>query len=164
MPVTEPATYAPDASTARAKAESLNDVPNSRVHWAWPFASYFWRNTSLKPTFACPGSVPHVYPATYTPDAPVTIAVAASSLGVPTWRVHRRLPAVSYFWRYASRLPAFVWPGSAPSVWPATYTPDASTATAMAESSKTVPNWTVHVTIPSASYFPRNASRPPTLV
>src|SRR5437867_3336261 len=62
--------------------------------------------------------------------------------------------------RNASTPPAFVSPGNAPFVSPATYTPDPPTAAALALSNPEEPNCRVPKRAPDASYFRRNASGP----
>src|SRR2546425_10038443 len=64
----------------------------------------------------------------------------------------------------ASADPALVCPGKAPAVTPATYAPEASTATLSAWSKSEDPNWRVHRTLPLASYLRRKASPDPALV
>ena len=83
---------------------------------------------------------------------------------LPNWRVQTSLPSASYLRTKASKFPALVWPGSAPPVRPATYSPEASTAIPEAWSEPELPNWRVQTSLPAASYLRTKASLPPALV
>ena len=113
------------AQAAAASAEIANalsefTLPNWRVHSSLPPRSYFRTKASRVPELACPGRVPSVKPATYTPEASTEIPLDASSPAVPNCRVQSSLPAWSTLRTRASRSPVLVWPGRVPIVKPAT--------------------------------------------
>jgi hypothetical protein len=67
-------------------------------------------------------------------------------------------PEGSYCRTNASVPPELEAPGKAPSVWPATYTPEVSAATAKAAVATEEPNWRAHRKRPEESYLTKKAS------
>src|SRR3989454_11642270 len=84
-----------------------------------------------------------------------------SNRDVPNWRTPRSVPLTSYRKRNASGMPALVCPGSVPSSWPVTYTPDRPTPTPNPASPPGEPYWRGHTPLPPRSYFPGDGSGPP---
>src|SRR2546426_3514167 len=86
-----------------------------------------------------------------------------SNRDVPNWRTPRSVPLTSYRKRNASGMPALVCPGSVPSSWPVTYTPDRPTPTPDPASPPGEPYWRGHTPLPARSYFLREEAGPPAL-
>ena len=55
VPLVEPATYTPVASTATPRADSDDAVPNWRVHTSFPAVSYLRTKASCPPALDCSG-------------------------------------------------------------------------------------------------------------
>src|SRR2546428_11291647 len=84
-----------------------------------------------------------------------------SNRDVPNWRTPRSVPLTSYRNRNASGMPALVCPGSVPSSWPVTYTPDRPTPTPNPASPPGEPYWRGHTPLASGAYLPGEGSAAP---
>src|SRR5256712_11168887 len=84
-----------------------------------------------------------------------------SNRDVPNWRTPRSVPLTSYRKRNASGMPALVCPGSVPSSWPVTYTPDRPTATPNPASPPGEPYWRGPTPLAPPPVPPREGAGPP---
>src|SRR5438093_963675 len=117
MPKVYPVTYTTEASTETPVALSSDGVPNCNVPTAFPVASHFRAKAPWPPELRLPDKVPLVFPAKYTPEASMEIAVAWSAALVPNCRVQSTVvPVKSYFRRKASSPPELDCPLNVPAV------------------------------------------------